>query len=164
MIKYMIDYTLKMMPRKVGMVRTLNWIDKYNFPSSNYELIKLINIWHGIVYNAIIDIENNERNQIEEERLIGEKIKEIKHKIYNKFLLIIGPTKLTKYLDDYKFPNNYLGLENTYNNIYKELSSIKVNKRDLYIDLSNYYKDISIFKYYKYKLLNIFYLVYDNKK
>lgn len=61
LIKYMGDYAIKMMGRKIGYKKATDWINNYKFPTSNRDLIKLTNIWHGIICNILMDLEDEHK-------------------------------------------------------------------------------------------------------
>lgn len=150
------DYAMKIMSKEIGYKRTLEWLNNYKFPETNKELIKLSNVWHGTVWNILIDIDKPTKEELEKEELERTIPIILRNEIFNKYYKKIGPSNVYRWLDNYKFPNTYeelIKVKNNWNNIIKELDSININKKDLYKDISEYYKDLSKFQYYKYKLL-----------
>lgn len=156
MIIRMREYAMKIMSKEIGWKRTINWLNNYKFPESNRELMKLFNVWHGTIWNVLMDMDKPTKEELEKEELKRDIPKILRSEIFNKYYKKIGPSNVYKWLDNYKFPRTYeelIEVKNNWNNITSELSNIEINKKDLYKDLADYYKNSSKIQYYKYKIL-----------
>ena len=159
MIARMKEYAMKIMPREIGWGKTMNWLNNYKFPESNMELTKLSNIWDGIIWNALIDIDKPTKEELEKEDLTRTIPGILRNEAFSKYYKKVGPSNIIKWLNNYKFPNTYEELVKTmknWKNIIQELdNTIKISKHSLYKDLAEYYKNSSKIQYYKYRILEM---------
>lgn len=158
MIIRMRESAMKIMSREIGWKRAINWLNNYEFPESNKELMKLFNVWHGTVWNVLMDMDKPTKEELEKEELERTIPRILRNETFNKYYKKIGPSNVYRWLDNYKFPRTYeelIEVKNNWNNITTELFNIKINKKDLYKDLANYYKGFSKIQYYKYKILQL---------
>lgn len=165
MIIYMRDYAMKIMPREIGYKKTIEWLANYKFPKAHEDLIKLSNIWQGLIQNALLDIDKPSKEELSKEEFIRTVPGILKSITFYKYYKKVGPSNVFKWLENYKFPKDYDNLYKTkknWNNIISKLSNIKIHKKELYNDLARYYKDKSKTNYFKYKLLEN-YENYKNK-
>lgn len=159
LINRMKDYVWKMMPREIGYKRTKEWLDNYKFPESNKDLIKLYNIWLGTVHNTLMDMDKPSKEELYKEYKVSSIKTSLMFEVSEKYNNVVGPTNVSNWLSNYKFPEDYdeiSKVRDNWNNIISELNQIKISKSDLYKDLAEYYKGKSKLKYYKYKLLTLY--------
>lgn len=160
MITRMKDYALKIMSREIGNKRAIEWINNYKFPENNRELIKLSNIWHGTIWNILMDISKPSKEELCQEDIIKDIQTTLKNETFYKYYKRIGPNNVTIWLNNYKFPDSYediVRIKSSWNNITQKLNNVIISKKDLYQDLANYYKDKSKIQFIKYKILTLLY-------